>query len=205
MINMEFSWNLLLLPIIAATIGWFTNFIAVKMLFHPKQAIYFLGLKIHGIFPKRQADIAVSVGKMVANDLLNVEELQKRLATKENATAIVEKIDSSLNQYFDVKFPLKYPLLSKVVSSKMRGKIKQEMLHEVEVLAPNLISNQVKKLETEFDVEQIVQEKINNLSSDKLEELMLAIIENELTFIEWVGAVLGFFIGLVQVGLLLFF
>lgn len=202
---MEFSWSLLILPFIAATIGWFTNFIAVKMLFHPRKPISFLGIKIHGIFPKRQGEIAVSVGKMVANDLLNIEELQKRLATKESATAIVDRIESALNHYFEIKFPEKFPFLSKVVSSKMRGKIKDEILEEVEALAPNLIANQVNKLEEVFDVEKIVSEKVTNLSSDKLESLMLGIIAKELKFIEWVGALLGFFIGLVQVGLLVFF
>ena len=76
---MEFTWSLLLLPFIAATIGWFTNFIAVKMLFHPRKPIKFLFFSFQGIFPKRQAQIAISVGKMVANDLLNAEDLQELL------------------------------------------------------------------------------------------------------------------------------
>ena len=202
---MEFSWSLLLLPIIAATIGWFTNFIAVKMLFHPKIPINILGIKIHGIFPKRQGEIAISIGKMVANDLLNTEDLQEKLANKESIIAIIDKIEETLDHYFDIKFPLKFPFLSKVISTKMRGKIKEEMLEEVEDLAPNLIANQVNNLDKVFDVEQIVTEKVTNLSSDKLEELMLSIIEKELSFIEWVGAILGFFIGLVQVGLLMLF
>lgn len=201
--NIAFSWTLLLLPFIAATIGWFTNFIAVKMLFHPKEPINFLGFKIHGIFPKRQKDIAVSVGKMVANDLLNVEDLQDKLANKESVLAIIDKIENTLDHYFEVSFPLKFPLLSKVISTKMRIKIKNEMLGEVEHIAPELIANQVNNLDQVFDVEKIVTEKVSNLSSDKLEELLLNIIENELTFIEWVGAVLGFLIGLVQVGLVL--
>ena len=104
--NIEFSWTLLLLPFIAATIGWFTNFIAVKMLFHPKEPINFLGFKIHGIFPKRQKDIAVSVGKMVANDLLNVEDLQDKLANKENVLAIIDKIENTLDQPF-IAFDIK--------------------------------------------------------------------------------------------------
>lgn len=201
---MEFSWSLLLLPIIAATIGWFTNFIAVKMLFHPKKPIKLGFFTLHGIFPKRQGEIAISVGKMVANDLLKAEDLQERLANKESVLAIIDKIEDTLDHYFEVKFPLKFPLLSKVISPKMRGKIKDEMLEEVEHLAPNLIANQVNNLDQVFDVEKIVTEKVTNLSSDKLEALMLSIIDKELSFIEWVGAVLGFIIGLVQVVMVLF-
>ena len=87
----------------------------------------------------------------------------------------------------------------------MRGKIKDEMLNEVELMAPQLLANQVNKLDQVFDIEKIVTEKVTNLSSDKLEDLMMGIIEKELSFIEWVGAVLGFVIGLVQVFIVLLF
>ena len=49
---------IVLVPVISAFIGWFTNWIAIKMLFHPKKPIRFLGLTIHGIFPKLQKQIA---------------------------------------------------------------------------------------------------------------------------------------------------
>lgn len=201
---MEANWVLFLLPFIAATIGWFTNYIAVKMLFHPRKPIKIGFITLHGIFPKRQEDIAKSVGRMVANDLISSKDIEKRLATKDNIRAIIDKIEDTLDNYFEVKFPEKFPLLSKFISPKMRTKVKNEMLDEVEHLAPVLIANQVNDLDKVFDVEQIITEKVTNLSTEKLEGLMMSIIEKELTFIEWVGAVLGFIIGLVQVILVLF-
>lgn len=196
---MDFNWSLLLLPFIAATIGWFTNYVAVKMLFNPKEPIKIGFFTLHGIFPKRQAEIAVSVGKMVAKDLLNSKDLQERLADKENIRLIINKIEDTLDEYFEIKFPEKFPLLSKIISTKMRTRVKDEMLDEVELLAPQLINNQVNQLDKVFDVEEIVTEKVKQLSTEKLEGLMMSIIEKELNFIEWVGAVLGFFIGLLQV------
>lgn len=202
---MEFKWGLLLLPIIAAAIGWFTNFIAVKMLFNPKKPVKIWFITLHGIFPKRQHEIAINVGKMVSKDLLNTDDLQERLGNKDNIIKVIKEIEETLDHYFEVKFPEKFPLLSKVVSHKMRTKVKNEMLLEVELLAPNLIDNQVINLNQVFDVERIVTEKITLLSPDKLETLMMSIIEKELSFIEWVGAILGFIIGLVQILLVLAF
>lgn len=202
---MEANWVLFLLPLIAATIGWFTNFIAVKMLFHPRKPKKIGFITLHGIFPKRQVEIAKSVGRMVANDLLSSSDIEERMATKENIRSIIDQIENTLDTYFEVKFPDKFPLLSKFISPNMRSKVKDEMLNEVEHLAPVLIANQVNDLEKVFDVEEIITEKVTNLPTEKLEALMMGIIEKELTFIEWVGAILGFFIGLVQVLLVLFF
>ncbi len=201
---MKSNWILFLLPFIAATIGWFTNYIAVKMLFHPKKPIKILFFTLHGIFPKRQVEIAKSVGRMVANDLLSSKDIQERLGTKENIRSIINKIESTLDNYFELKFPQKFPLLSKFISPKMRSKVKNEMLLEVEEIAPKLIEEQVNDLDRVFDVEQIITEKVTHLSTKKLEALMMAIIEKELKFIEVIGAILGFFIGLVQVLLVLF-
>ncbi|MEZ4979183.1 MAG: DUF445 family protein, partial [Chitinophagales bacterium] len=57
---------LLLLPIIAGLIGWLTNFLAVKMLFYPRNPKQILGITFHGVFPKRQAHVAEKVGELVA-------------------------------------------------------------------------------------------------------------------------------------------
>ena len=57
-------------------------------------------------------------------------------------------------------------------------------------------------LEINMDVETVGREKVEAFSSDKLEEMLLGIMKKEFRFIEWVGAVLGFVIGLVQLGIL---
>lgn len=201
---MEVNWVLFLLPFIAATIGWFTNYIAVKMLFHPRKPIKIGFITLHGIFPKRQIEIAKSVGSMVANDLLSSKDIEGILATDTNIRAVIDKIEDTLDNYFEVKFPLKFPLFSKFISPNMRSKVKNEMLDEVEHLAPVLIANQVNDLDKIFNVEQIITQKVTHLSTEKLEAIMISIIEKELTFIEWVGAALGFIIGLIQVLLVLF-
>tara|TARA_B110000908_G_C10231211_1_gene440703 strand:- start:1318 stop:1926 length:609 start_codon:yes stop_codon:yes gene_type:complete len=200
---MVVNWALFLLPFLAATIGWFTNYIAVKMLFHPRKPIKIGFITLHGIFPKRQIEIAKSVGSMVANDLLSSKDIEEILATDTNIRAIIDKIEDTLDNYFEVKFPLKFPLLSKFISPNMRSKVKNEMLDEVEHLAPVLIANQVNDLDKIFNVEQIITQKVTHLSTEKLEAIMMSIIEKELTFIEWVGAALGFIIGLIQVILVL--
>ncbi|NDC78344.1 MAG: DUF445 family protein, partial [Chitinophagia bacterium] len=54
------------IPVISAFIGWVTNWVAIKMLFHPRRPIRFLGLTVQGIFPKRQRQFAERLGRMVS-------------------------------------------------------------------------------------------------------------------------------------------
>ena len=54
-------------------------------------------------------------------------------------------------------------------------------------------------LEKELDLEKIIIEKVTGFSSDKLEQILNDIISKEFRFVEIIGGVLGFMIGLLQV------
>ena len=90
------------LPFIAALIGWFTNFIAVKMLFHPKEPINLLFFKIQGIFPKRQKVLAEKLGNMVAKDLFSVEDLLQQIKTTDNSQ-VMALVESKLDDFIAKK------------------------------------------------------------------------------------------------------
>jgi uncharacterized membrane protein YheB (UPF0754 family) len=51
-------------------------------------------------------------------------------------------------------------------------------------------------------VEEIIQEKVAQLPPEKLEGLLMKLLKKEFTFIEYIGAVIGFLIGLIQVGMM---
>ena len=57
----------------------------------------------------------------------------------------------------------------------------------------------MKKLASDLDLEKIVTEKVASFSSEKLEDILNQITKKEFQFLEVIGAVFGFIIGLVQV------
>lgn len=79
----------LLIPVIAAFVGWFTNYLAVQMIFYP---IEFRGIPIwrkegeplgllgwQGIVPAKTFKMSETMVNMVTTQLLNVEEVFRRL------------------------------------------------------------------------------------------------------------------------------
>ena len=83
-------------PVIGAFIGYFTNYIAVKMLFHPYNEIKFLGLKLPftpGVIPKNKPRLARAIGHAVADVLLTKQDIAGLItdsAVESAGTAIVE-------------------------------------------------------------------------------------------------------------------
>lgn len=71
-------------PLIGAAIGLFTNWIAVKMLFRPRKALYIGKLHIPftpGVIPRRQPALAKAFGRMVSQGLVRKEDLRASLCS----------------------------------------------------------------------------------------------------------------------------
>ena len=188
------------LPFIAALVGWFTNYIAVKMLFHPKEPVNILGVyKLQGIFPKNQQKVAENIGRMVAEELLSSEDLREKLNNPENILSIKELVEAKIDYYLNVTFPKNYPITAAIVGDKRKIKLKEAVMTEVHESVPSMIDSYMANIEEKFNVEHIIQEKVNNLSPERLEDLIMKLLNKEFNFIEYIGAVIGFIIGWVQV------
>ncbi|TNF30714.1 MAG: DUF445 family protein [Bacteroidetes bacterium] len=188
------------LPFIAALVGWFTNYIAVKMLFHPKEPVNILGVyTLQGIFPKNQKKVAENIGRMVAEELLSSADLKEKLNNPENILSIKELVEAKIDFYLNVTFPKNYPITAAIVGDKRKAKLKEAVMTEVHDSVPGMIDSYMANIEEKFNVEHIIQEKVNHLSPERLEELIMKLLKNEFKFIEYIGAVIGFLIGWIQV------
>ncbi|MCX6209570.1 MAG: DUF445 family protein [Bacteroidetes bacterium] len=190
---------LYLIPFISAFIGWFTNWIAIKMLFHPKEPKRILGITFHGIFPKRQKIFAQHLGKLVSKELISFEEIEAKITSPENLQKVMPVVDEHIENFLKNKLAATMPMLSMFIGDKTIAQLKTVFMQELELMFPELMKNYMSTLQQELDLEKIVQEKVESFSSDKLEQILNAIMSKEFRFVEIIGAVLGFLIGLLQV------
>lgn len=72
-------------PLVGSVIGYFTNYIAVKMLFRPRKEIKVFGIRLPftpGVIPKGKPRLAKAVGEVVANTLLTKEDITRMLLSE---------------------------------------------------------------------------------------------------------------------------
>ncbi|HTN17740.1 MAG TPA: DUF445 family protein [Chitinophagaceae bacterium] len=193
------SYTIYLLPFISAFIGWFTNWIAIKMLFHPREPKKILGLTIQGIFPKGQKKFAQKLGVLVASELLHFDDIAKKISDPSQLNDVRPYISDHIDHFLEHKLTQKMPVLSMFVSASTLAPIKEGLMEEIDVMLPELMRQYADNLSSKIDIEQMVAQKVSAFSSDKLEEILVAIMNKEFRFVEIIGAVLGFMIGLVQV------
>jgi uncharacterized membrane protein YheB (UPF0754 family) len=189
---------IIILPFISAIIGWFTNWIAVQMLFHPKKEMNFFFFKWQGIFPANQAEIAAKVGKMVAEELLSAKDIKDVATSPEQMKKLHEMVELKMDDYLFIQFPQRHKIMSAIMPNSKLIELKTELLREVEMVFPDIIDAFLNTVEDKFDVSAIIKERMSILEVDKLEKLMMSLLEKEFRFVELIGGVVGFMIGLVQ-------
>ena len=191
--------GLFLIPIISAFIGWFTNWIAIKMLFHPREPKKILGIMFQGIFPKNQQQFAAKLGKLVGEELLSFKDISSKITNPENVDKLMPFVEEHIDHFLRVKLAEKMPVISMFIGDKTIGELKIVFMEELKTLFPSLMQNYMTNLQQDLDLEEIVTQKVTAFSSDKLEDILNSIMSKEFRFIEIIGAVLGFIIGLLQI------
>ncbi len=187
-----------ILPFIAAFIGWFTNWIAIKMLFHPRVEKRILGIRFQGIFPKRQKQFAEKLGQLVSRELISFDEIANKINQPGTIARALPFIEQHVDAFIHIKLKEEIPLLSMFINENTMAGIKKGIVNEIEVMFPALITQMTDGLKTDLDIEKLVVDKVTAFSSDKLEQILNAIMSKEFRFVEIIGAVLGFLIGILQ-------
>ncbi len=193
------NYWLFLIPVISAFIGWVTNWIAIKMLFHPRQPKRILGFTLHGIFPKRQKVFAEKLGKLVSDELLSYEDIQQKITSPENLKKLMPLIEGHIENFLRVKLKDEMPFISMFIGDRTIKSMKRIFMQELEILFPQIMKNYTGNLRSELDLEKIVTEKVAAFSTEKLESILYQIMSKEFRFVEIIGGVIGLIIGLVQV------
>jgi uncharacterized membrane protein YheB (UPF0754 family) len=194
----ESSLLIYLLPILAALIGWITNYLAIKMLFHPHHPKKILGLTFQGVFPKRQAQIAERLGDLVANELFSMKDVAKTIEDLSTQPETMEEVGKRIEKTIRGKLISAFPMLSMFLSDDMIEKVTSLFKGELEDFLRVSAQGLAVKMENSVDIQGLVRKKVQAFSSNKIEELLLSFMEQEFRFIEKIGALLGFLIGCIQ-------
>ncbi|WP_003543062.1 DUF445 domain-containing protein [Desulfotomaculum nigrificans] len=193
-------WSIILIPVIGAFIGWVTNLIAVKAIFKPYEPIHILGLPwaIQGVVPKRRAELARSIGEVVEKELLKVEDLLDQMKSPEVLNQITHTANNSIRAMVEERMPVWVPTTVRTVILEMLGDmLNKQMPQMIRQIIDQASGSVVEKI----SLAQLVEDKMNAYEIAHLENIILKVAAKELKHIEIIGGVLGFLIGLVQVGI----
>jgi uncharacterized membrane protein YheB (UPF0754 family) len=182
---------------VGAGIGWFTNRIAIRMLFRPQNPIRIpvMGVSIQGLIPRRRREIAASIGEVVDRELVSIEEIVLGLVAERNREEIIETIKRKVEEIIRSRLP---GLIPGYIKDLIAGYVNDIIDSQANIVINELVENIIHKAARELNLRQMIEDKINQFDLGKLEGIILSVAARELKHIEYLGAVIGFVIGLIQ-------
>ncbi len=190
--------GLFLLPFLSAFIGWFTLWLAIRIVFRPRKPIMVAGFRLQGIFPKRQKLIAQSLGKMVTEEFFSLDAIGQKIADPAGLEKIMPVIEEHIDHFLRVKLAKKMPVVSMFIGDKTINEMKSVFMEELGELFPVIMKNYVNGLKEQINIEDMISEKLGNYPPEKLELIVYQGLSKELRYLWLFGATIGFLIGLVQ-------
>lgn len=196
----------MLIPVISAGIGYLTNVVAIRMLFHPQKPMNILGFKVQGLIPRRKNEMAGAIANIIQEEFISGEDIEvvvrdafKRRKIDEIITQTLQERAEEMRNRVSFRTPFQRiagRLLPSRVKSIPKLIIKQTVRNAI---PPEVIVQKVATEAREFGLEDYIVQKINEYEEGRLENIIHNLAARELRLIEMYGGILGFLVGIVQV------
>ncbi|MBK1873688.1 MULTISPECIES: DUF445 domain-containing protein [unclassified Marinobacter] len=202
--NPEF-WQYLSIPIIAALIGWITNWLAIKMTFFPLE---FVGkpplLGWQGIIPSKAGKMAAIAVDATISKIGTVREIFEQIDPKILAAHIVQSVEPRIEEYVDEMMLREYPTFWENLPASARKMVYDRVRKSAPQLVDNLVDDIANNVEDLLDIKTMTIEK---LTADKqlLNRIFLECGDAEFRFIVNSGLYFGFLFGLIQMAVWYFY
>jgi uncharacterized membrane protein YheB (UPF0754 family) len=193
----------LIFPVVGALVGWFTNWLAILMLFRPRQPVRIFWWSLQGVIPSRHAQLAERIADTVGNNLLTQDDLEKAMS----GVNWHDEVDRLINRVLHQKGPggiiEKIPGLSQAWKNIVLPSLQEVLSREVVRFINGYGQRFVGRLRESVDIKGIVREKVLEFETEAMETLIMAVAKREFGHIQVVGAITGAVIGVVQGGVVL--
>lgn len=199
-IHTLFIW---LTPLFCALAGWLGIRLLFRVLFRPVTPRRIGGIRMQGIIPAKQPEIARAIAHSVANDLIRVDVIAEKMTDPAQIAALMPAIETHIDAFLQQRLKEKIPVLAMFLSDSVLQMIRGSLLDEIAGLLPVVIGQYTQGLSKSLNIEAKVQEKLSSYPAARLEAMLNDRFGRELRLAGLLGAGTGLVLGFLQVALLI--
>jgi len=185
------------LPAAGFFVGYATNWLAMNLIFEPKEPVQVGPFVIQGVFIKRQLEVARKFADVIADRVLNGDNMIKHLSegpSREPVMKIVEEqVEASMKLYE------RDTMVAMLVSKEKIAEAKEDMLERVRN-ADMANSGPVHAFADQTDrIHEQIEENLQKLDSSEFSGILRPIFQKDEWKLVVAGGVIGTVIGALQV------
>ena len=190
-----------LLPILGVIIGYVTNLLAIVMIFEPAEPRRILGRTWHGLFLRRQDEVAEVYAGIIADDIVTVSNIGEELLGGPRSDRTRHLIEASMRPALDNAIGPLRPAVRVAIGTREYDAIRESMATEaVEYTITPLTDPEFNRRQGEA-VRTLVAARMKEMPPHDFTEMLRTAIKEDEWLLYLHGAVLGFGAGLVHLAI----
>ncbi|OXM60184.1 DUF445 domain-containing protein [Amycolatopsis vastitatis] len=185
-----------IMPVFGLFTGWFTDWLALRMIFYPIEPRRYFGVQWQGLFLKRRAEVAEAYGSLIAKEIITPHNVIEAILHGPLSDRVLALIQRQLERELG---SVAKPLLVFAVGSRKYQDMKLAIASQIMSRLPETMRYIEDYATDAMDIRNVLVSKMKQLSPKEFERLLRPAFEQD----EWIliatGAVLGFAVGEAQV------
>lgn len=189
----------LVMPVFGFFIGWVTDWLALKMIFLPREPRSYLGFTWQGVFQKRRDQVAADYGDMIAKEIITIPNIVEAVLSGPKSDRLFQIIQREVQRTIDEQAGLIKPFVVAAVGSVKFQELKAVVAQRTVERVPQTVVYAEDYATGALDVRNTIVERMRRLNRLEFENLLRPAFRQD----EWkliaVGAVIGGLVGELQV------
>jgi uncharacterized membrane protein YheB (UPF0754 family) len=190
-----------LLPLLGIIIGWTTNWVALWMIYEPAKPTKVGPFTFHGLFIKRQPEVADVYAGIIADDIVNMKNIGEELMHGARSDRTRHLIETAMRPAIDRAVGRVRPAVRVAVGAREYDAIRDSLAEEAaEYTITPLTDPELNEQQT-GRVHELIEPRIADLNGHDFAELLRSATRED----EWLllahGAVLGLVGGLLHLAI----
>jgi uncharacterized membrane protein YheB (UPF0754 family) len=188
---------LCVIPLITAFAGWLAVFVASKLAFHPRQPKAFGFWIAQGAVPKHRNFLVAELSALLLQHVPGTNDLQTAFETIDVRPQVTVLLNGRIDTVLE-KFVTKTPMAAMFLTDSVKATIKDLVVSEVVSDLPEIQKKLAQEAMGQFDLGYMLKQKLSQVDWDSIETQMEQAAAQHLTPASWLGAAIGWFVGLIQ-------
>lgn len=194
-----------ILPAFGLFVGFSSDWLALKLMFHPKKPRKILGYTVQGLFLKRQQQVAHDYADLIARELLTPNNFWEALLNGPTADRIVALVQKHVQQMVDEQSGIARPVVALAIGTRRYQDMKKSVADRMLEKLPETLRHVDRYAEDAMDIRNTLITRMQKLSAEEFENLLRPAFKEDEWILITVGGALGFLVGELQVQLMLHF
>jgi uncharacterized membrane protein YheB (UPF0754 family) len=193
----------IIMPLFGLFTGWFTDWLALKMIFFPKLPTKYFGvINWQGLFIKRRMQVASEYGALVADEILTPKNILNAILSGPLSDKLFELIMQKVKTLIDDQVGLVKPIVVMAVGGENYQRAKHKAAERLIASLPDTLKHVEAYVGNALDIKNTIVEKMQSLTEEEFEAVLRPAFQQDEWILITVGAVLGFAVGELQVFLM---